>query len=218
MDPITAAALRRPFPPEQVGKLPRVTCSACRQSSSKVCDKHRKEECPSCKQWMTSGHMHLDYVGHAATTDRLLEADPDWTWEPFAVGPDGLPALDRNGALWIRLTVGGVTRIGVGDSENGKGAKELIGDALRNAAMRFGVALDLWSKEDLAQQHIVTDVEWLTATVDLIVKAESTDDLDAVARRIVGAVNVDAVNPQDRRDLADAWRARKADLDAEATA
>ena len=47
-------------------------------------------------------------------------------------------------------TVCGVTRIGVGD---GKSMKELIGDAIRNAAMRFGVALDLWSKEELESVH-----------------------------------------------------------------
>ena len=96
---------------------------------------------------LPKGGAMLDYVGHAAVTDRLLQVDPEWTWEPFATGPDGLPAVDREGNLWIRLTVAGVTRTGVGD---GKSAKERIGDALRNAAMRFGVALDLWSKEDLA--------------------------------------------------------------------
>ena len=92
----------------------------------------------------------LDYVGHAATTDRLLSVDPNWTWEPMAVDERGLPVLDSKGNLWIRLTVCGVTRLGVGD---GKGAKEVIGDAIRNAAMRFGVALDLWSKEELEQFH-----------------------------------------------------------------
>lgn len=92
------------------------------------------------------GGVMLDYVGHAATTDRLLAVDPAWSWEPLALDERGLPALDKSGNLWIRLTVCGVTRIGVGD---GKSAKEVIGDALRNAAMRFGVALDLWSKEEL---------------------------------------------------------------------
>lgn len=117
MTPEAATALRKPFPPESVGKLPK-------------------------------GGVMLDYVGHAAVTDRLLTVDPDWSWEPFAVGPDGLPMPDREGNLWIRLTVCGVTRIGVGD---GKNAKERIGDALRNAAMRFGVALDLWAKENLVE-------------------------------------------------------------------
>src|SRR5215217_6523677 len=63
----------------------------------------------------------------------------------------GLPAVDRAGNLWIRLTVAGVTRIGVGD---GNSMKERIGDAIRNAAMRFGVALDLWSKEELESGHV----------------------------------------------------------------
>lgn len=112
-----ATALRKPFPPESVGKLPK-------------------------------GGAMLDYVGHAAVTDRLLTVDPEWSWEPLAIGTDGLPALDRSGNLWIRLTICGVTRLGVGD---GKNAKEVVGDAIRNAAMRFGVALDLWAKENLVE-------------------------------------------------------------------
>jgi hypothetical protein len=90
--------------------------------------------------------MDLDYVGHAAVTDRLLSVDPAWTWEPMATDEHGNPHPDIAGNLWIRLTVHGVTRIGVGD---GPTMKIRIGDAIRNAAMRFGVALDLWSKEEL---------------------------------------------------------------------
>lgn len=95
---------------------------------------------------LPKGGTTLDYVGHAAVTDRLLAIDPLWSWEPMATDERGLPITDTAGNLWIRLTVCGVTRIGVGD---GKSAKEVIGDAIRNAAMRFGVALDLWSKEEL---------------------------------------------------------------------
>ena len=112
-----ATDLRKPFPRESIGKLPK-------------------------------GGAMLDYVGHAAVTDRLLTVDPLWSWEPMALDDHGLPALDRAGNLWIRLTILGVTRIGVGD---GKSAKECIGDAIRNAAMRFGVALDLWAKENLVE-------------------------------------------------------------------
>jgi hypothetical protein len=182
MDPITAAALRRPFPPEQVGKL-----------------------IPKAG----SSRPVLDYVGHAAVTDRLLEVDPAWSWEPMGCEPSGIPALDAKGNLWINLTVAGVTRPGVGDSENGKGAKELIGDAIRNAAMRFGIALDLWSKEDLTLQRIVTDEEWLNTTRLLIDAATTREELDKVGQRIAGAVNIDAVNPQDRRELSEQWRERR---------
>jgi hypothetical protein len=96
--------------------------------------------------------VHLDYVGHAALTDRLLDVDPLWSWEP--VRPSRRPArVRRNGGLWIKLTVCGVTRLGYGHAagkpDPGAREKEVIGDALRNAAMRFGAALDLWHKGDL---------------------------------------------------------------------
>lgn len=102
------------------------------------------------------GGVRLAYVGHAATTDRLLSVDPAWTWEPVAVDERGLPLLDEHGGLWIRLTVAGVTRLGYGDAGGKKGpnaVKEAIGDALRNAAMRFGVALDLWAKEEFGDSQ-----------------------------------------------------------------
>jgi hypothetical protein len=66
----------------------------------------------------------------------------------MALDQFGSPAVDRDGNLWIRLTICGVTRLGVGD---GKSMKERVGDAIRNAAMRFGVALDLWAKENLVE-------------------------------------------------------------------
>lgn len=101
----------------------------------------------------------LSYVGHAALTDRLLDADPEWSWEPLSVDSRGLPVLDDDGGMWIRLTVCGVTRLGYGDAQGktgGNAMKERIGDALRNAAMRFGAALDLWHKGEL---HIEAEPE-----------------------------------------------------------
>jgi hypothetical protein len=54
--------------------------------------------------------------------------------------------------MWIKLTVCGVTRIGYGIAEGKSGGdaiKEVIGDAIRNASMRFGAALELWHKGEL---------------------------------------------------------------------
>jgi hypothetical protein len=178
--------LRASFPAELVSKLPRVTCGACRDATKgnngrpwNTCQRHSYEWCDDCQQKHSTGAIHLDYVGHADTTDRLLQADPYWTWEPVArdVDKDLLaaaiatgdkaivdaliehspPKPDAYGGLWIKMTVHDgdgeqVTRLGYGDAQ-GKPAgpnavKEVIGDAIRNAAMRFGVALDLWSKAD----------------------------------------------------------------------
>lgn len=152
------AKLREPFPDALVSKLPRVWCKACREAKPKGhCNNHQKKKCKDCGNNMTEAHLHLDYVGHGAVTQRLLDADPTWSWEPLAVDEAGMPRTIRaqDGSpvgLWIKLTVGGVSRLGYGSCDAGKhdAIKELIGDALRNAAMRFGVALDLWIKESPA--------------------------------------------------------------------
>jgi len=110
----------------------------------------RKPFPPSAIGKLPRGGAKLDFVGHAAVTDRLLSVDPEWNWEPLAVDANGLPLRDAEGAMWIKLTICGVTRLGVSDP--GDTNKVAIGDALRNAAMRFGVALDLWTKDDLESQ------------------------------------------------------------------
>ena len=150
------AKLRVPFPAEQISPLPKITCGECSRSRTKVCEnpRHAKSKCRECENYITQAHMHLDYVGHAELTNRLLEADPLWDWEPLALDQRGLPQFDENGGLWIRLTVCGHTRLGYGDAQGKQGpnaVKEAIGDALRNAAMRFGAALDLWAKSDLRE-------------------------------------------------------------------
>jgi hypothetical protein len=165
MTPEQAAALRAPFDAAQIGQLPKLSCRDCAKSSGKVCPKHHRERCRECGAYMSTAHVHLDYVGHAAVTDRLLRVDPEWHWEPMALDPRGLPLTisdksltlpEEDVALWIRLTVCGVTRLGFG---GGRNIKEAIGDALRNAAMRFGVGLDLWSKEDLQREAPNGDAE-----------------------------------------------------------
>jgi hypothetical protein len=152
--PERLSQLRADFPPEAIGKLPRSTCRDCSQSQRKRCDEHSwVPNCPVCNGRHSSATMHIDYVGHADVTARLLAVDPGWTWRPFTLEEiNGLHPSLRDG-LWIWLTVCGVTRPGYGDTENGKGAKEAIGDALRNAAMRVGVALSLWAKGDRDWAH-----------------------------------------------------------------
>ena len=130
---------------------------------------------------LPKGGVKLAYVGHAALTDRLLDTDPAWTWEPLALNVQGLPALDDCGGLWIKLTVCGITRLGYGDAGAKKGGdamKERIGDALRNAAMRFGAALDLWHKGDL---HARADDDTAEHNLDLSPQSRSKRITDGVA-------------------------------------
>ncbi len=141
--------LRVPFPPHHISKLPKPT-----KAQTDALKENFKIgiRCQICGGWHHKDVVHLDYVGHAALTDRLLDCDPAWNWEPVTFDQAGQPLIDGNGGMWIKLTVCGVTRLGYGHSDGKKGGdaiKEVIGDALRNAAMRFGAALDLWHKGDL---------------------------------------------------------------------
>jgi hypothetical protein len=119
MKPEQSDALLAPFPKSQIQQLPK-------------------------------GGIRLDYVSHGNVTRRLLEVDPEWNWEPLSFDDQGLPLFDERGGLWIKLTVCGVTRIGYGEpqgSDTYDRIKGAIGNAIRVAAMRFGVALDLWAKD-----------------------------------------------------------------------
>lgn len=187
IEPATLAKLREPFPANQVSKLPKPTK---KQTEDVKADFKKGIRCPICGSWHHPDVVHLDYVGHAALTDRLLDTDPEWNWEPMGLNPDGTPALDRNGGLWIKLTVCGVTRPGYGcaDGKSGGDAmKEIIGDALRNAAMRFGAALDLWHKGDLhadeaadePKSGAMPDAEW--ARLAQLIQATGADT-DAMAK------------------------------------
>src|SRR6266540_6671509 len=138
LDAATRDALRKPFQPNEISKLPG-----------------------------TAKRPPLDYVGHAAVTNRLNNAAPDWTYtiervevrgsiervgdeRRFVSSEDGLPHVV---AVFGTMTIGGVTRQEVGEVDSfttyGLELKNAISDFIRRGAMRFGVALDLWSKEDL---------------------------------------------------------------------
>lgn len=143
MDADLLTALRAPFPPDAIGKLPKPT----RREA-------QKGNCQECGGYHGLPAVHLDFVGHADVTDRLLTVDPDWTWEPFALAPDGGPLIRYVGTdaeMWIRITIGGKTipAVGTAPKNSFELSKQLISDAIRNGAMRSGVALDLWAKADL---------------------------------------------------------------------
>jgi len=102
---------------------------------------------------LPKGGMQLSFVGHADITKMLIEVDSSWTWEPVAFDTDGLPAYRvENGMAHMAgwLTIHGVRRLGIGSVTHNKPdlLKELASDFLRNAAMRFGICLALWTKQE----------------------------------------------------------------------
>lgn len=101
---------------------------------------------------LPKGGMQLDFVGHADITRILIEIDPHWRWVPIA-WDNGRPVIHvENGiaTMWGELQLLGQARLGVGSVRADKADldKELVGDFLRNAAMRFGICLSLWTKQE----------------------------------------------------------------------
>ncbi len=96
--------------------------------------------------------VKLSYFGHADTTLALIDVDPEFTYD-YRRTPDGRADIYESGKNLVlegTLTVLAVTRPCIGTCQNNKGEpeKELIGDLLRNGALRFGIATGLWSKVD----------------------------------------------------------------------
>lgn len=182
-------ALRAPFPKEQIQKLP-------------------------------TGGLQLDYVSHAWVTDRLLKVDPEWSWEPVAFDESGLPKFDDNGGLWIKLTVCGVTRYGYGEPQGRDkfdAVKGSIGNAIRNSSMRFGIALDLWAKE----QPPTTEPrptpkatkEVTTAAAKMIERIASAASLVELSQ-IVPLIQYGEFSDADKRNLRLIFDNKKAELGA----
>jgi hypothetical protein len=109
---------------------------------------------PSIVQQLPKGGTKLDFVGHADITRILIEIDPYWSWEPcgWAQGRPAIHVENGTATMWGWLTVHGKELLGVGSVKADKGdyEKELIGDFLRNASMRFGISLNLWTKNQWA--------------------------------------------------------------------
>ena len=107
---------------------------------------------PSIVGKLPRGGIQLDFVGHAEINRILIDIDAMWSWEPCGWN-NGRPAIhEANGmaVMWGKLTILDKTMLGVGSVRSDKPDldKELIGDFLRNASMRFGICLSLWSKSE----------------------------------------------------------------------
>jgi hypothetical protein len=150
-------ALTAPFADDEIELLPKPFRKDAERGKCERPDRNGQ----SCGGYHGLPAVHLTYVGHAGITMRLNEVvGPEgWSWEPLAYTEHGTP-LFSDGGMWIRLTVLGQSRIGYGDAQGKTGpnaVKEVIGDAIRNAAMRFGVGTYLWSKSERASATAIRE-------------------------------------------------------------
>lgn len=179
------------------------------------------------------GNIQLDYVGHAEITRILIEIDPLWDWKPLKIDDDGLPSYRvENGMAHMAgaLTVLGHTRLAIGSAPHNKQdlLKELISDFLRNGAMRFGVALSLWSKEEwsddskpapkpapkkapVKKPDTAVDASQL-ADPAIVGKFKAACDLAGISHKVVAAhagVNIENISVEDMDKLRESFKALK---------
>jgi len=155
------AALAAPFPEAEIEKLPKAVSKDDKDYGQCVQGSRYSADGVFCGK-RHARSVHLDYVGHAGLTMRLntVVGPENWDWDSMAHHPSGTPGI-IDGGMWITLTILGVTKKGYGDAQGKTGhnaTKETIGDALRNAGMRFGIGTYLWSKSDHAA-NLHTDPE-----------------------------------------------------------
>lgn len=101
---------------------------------------------------LPKGGQQLDFIGHADITRILIEIDPHWRLVPIA-WENGRPAVNivnDMATMWFEMTLLGQARLAIGTAKaNAQDCdKILYGDALRNGAMRFGIGLSLWTKQE----------------------------------------------------------------------
>lgn len=191
-------------PPDRtVSKLPRYTGPRDTPKNQR-----KRENCRECGAYHEVPAIHLDYMGHADVTLALIGSDPLWTWEPIAWTAEGLPHIRQIGdrfVLWGRLTVHGVSRLAVGTCSTDKSdpEKELIGDLLRNGAMRFGIGTSLWSKAEGDDELPAKQPEPKAPKAEkTAAKPNPTDDyVDAAALKL----RANALDPKQKQQLLEAW-------------
>lgn len=107
-----------------------------------------------------NGHIHMvEYVEWHTVADILDETAPNW-----AHTVKDIRAIGEIVTVTVAITIDGVTRegIGTGKTTNETGIKKAEHDALKRAAVKFGIARELYKKEfdSIEQDEPSTTAEW----------------------------------------------------------
>jgi len=199
-----AAATKWANPPaNMIAKLPRYTGPRDTPKNQR-----KRENCHICHGYHEMPSIHLDYMGHADVTLALIDTDPMWTWEPCAYDETGAPQIAHmNGrlVLWGWLELHGVRRLAVGTCDDTKTdpEKELVGDLLRNGAMRFGIGTALWSKAD-AHDEPPTNPE-KKPSKPATKPSENGGPTDGYVESAVLKLRCNALSPTQKTELLNRW-------------
>jgi len=158
---------------------------------------------PKIVSKLPKGGITLDFVGHADITRILIEIDPHWSIEPVAYDEAGLPAAKKIGNMiqaGFRMTLLGQTRYCVGSVEERKSdiGKELVSDAIRNGAMRFGISLSLWTKAEWEDLGATPAVVPAPRKVKAVTETKVTKPLDpeTISKFIAACTNANLDHEQ----------------------
>ena len=158
---------------------------------------------PKIVSKLPKGGITLDFVGHADITRILIEIDPHWSIEPVAYDEAGLPAAKKIGNMiqaGFRMTLLGQTRYCIGSVEERKSdiGKELVSDAIRNGAMRFGISLSLWTKAEWEDLGATPTVVPAPRKVKAVTETKVTKPLDpeTISKFIAACTNANLDHEQ----------------------
>lgn len=133
------AHVRRDFPANAQGKLPKPGQNASAAASCSICGGFHKG----------AGGVHVDYLGHAFVRERLNEVPWDLTIWRTASGDPMIIEEGELATLPFTMTVMGVDRHEVACAPTGKEEwpKLLWSDMISRGGMAHGIGLSLWQKD-----------------------------------------------------------------------
>lgn len=154
--------LREPFTEDEIELLPKYV-GPMKDVNGKKVPANDRQRCDECGGFHAFPCVHLHYIGHAGITMRLNDVvgPMNWSLTPFAIAQNGAPLLSDGGA-WFTLEILGIKKLCFGDAQGKTGPsaiKEIIGDAIRNGCMRFGIGTYLWSKSEKAKAILIRGIQ-----------------------------------------------------------
>ena len=120
-----AEILQAKIDPSEIKYKPEIDCVTCEECVEWSCKipGHEPALCAKCGQ-VVGSHRDIPYVDYETVINRLNIADPEWWWEPLVKDEHAHPKISyqsfgetgTSAGLWIKLHVGPLVKLGVGEA------------------------------------------------------------------------------------------------------